>query len=98
MRDTVVKKGTKIDNSAHIAHNAIIGEHCLIHASVNVCGSVKIGNRCEVFVGSNIHPHVKICDDVVISDLAVVREDITESGVYVYAGNGKLRKISDKIV
>lgn len=92
-RDTVVKDNTKIDHYAHIAHNVIIGESCLIHAFVNVCGSVEIGNRCEIFPHCNIQPHVKICDDVTIGDGSIVRYDITEKGTYVYAGNGKMRRV-----
>ena len=92
-RDTEIGNNTKIDHYAHIAHNVIIGESCLIHAFVNICGSVEIGNRCEIFPHCNIQPHVKICDDVIIGDGSIVRNDITEKGTYVYAGNGKMRKI-----
>lgn len=92
-RDTVIGDGTKIDVNSHIAHNAIIGKNCLIHAFVNICGSVEIGDRCEIFPFCNIQPLVKICNDVTIGDGSIVRENIIESGTYVYAGNGKMRKI-----
>jgi UDP-3-O-[3-hydroxymyristoyl] glucosamine N-acyltransferase len=82
-RDTVIRRGTKIDNCAHVAHNAIIGEDCLIHAFVNICGSVEIGNRCEIFPHCNISPGVKICDDVIIGSNSFVKSDITEKGTYV---------------
>jgi len=75
-RDTTIKEGSKIDNSAHIAHNVIIGKHNLIHAFVNLCGGVEIGDRCEIFPHANIQPHVKICDDVIIGDHAIIRKNI----------------------
>jgi UDP-3-O-[3-hydroxymyristoyl] glucosamine N-acyltransferase len=42
--DTVVGKGTKIDNLVHIAHNVRIGEMCLIMAQVGIAGSVTVGD------------------------------------------------------
>ena len=34
--DTVIGRGTKIDNLVHIAHNVRIGEKCLIMAQVGL--------------------------------------------------------------
>jgi len=31
---TRIKKGTKLDNMVHVAHNVTIGEHCLLAAQV----------------------------------------------------------------
>jgi len=92
-RDTEISDGTKIDNNTHIAHNVIIGKDCLIHALVSICGSAEIGDGCEIFPCVNIHPKVKICDGVTIGDGSIVREDIDLPGTYVYAGNGKMRRL-----
>ncbi len=40
--DTVVGKGTKIDNLVQVAHNVRIGERCLIMAQVGLAGSTVI--------------------------------------------------------
>ncbi len=37
--DTVVGKGTKLDNLVHVGHNVRIGERCLLMAGVGVAGS-----------------------------------------------------------
>ncbi len=42
LANTVIGKGTKIDNLVHIGHNAIIGKHCIITANNMVGGSVRI--------------------------------------------------------
>lgn len=42
--DTVIGRGTKIDNLVHVAHNVHVGEHCLFMAGVGVAGSTRIGN------------------------------------------------------
>ena len=40
--DTVVGKGTKIDNQVHIGHDTKIGERCLMAAHVGIAGCVVI--------------------------------------------------------
>ncbi len=42
---TIVRRGTKIDNLVHLAHNDIIGEHCFIVAQTGISGSVTVGDR-----------------------------------------------------
>jgi len=93
-RDTVIGKGTKIDNQAHIGHNVIVGKNCLIHSFVELCGSCEIGDNCEIFGFTNIQPSVKICAGVIIGDGSIVRENITNSGTYVYRGSGQMKKIA----
>ncbi len=38
-RDTVIGQGTKIDNLVQIAHNVVIGRHCVIVSQVGISGS-----------------------------------------------------------
>jgi len=92
-RDTEIGDGTKIDNLVHIAHNVIIGKDCLIHAHVNLCGSVEIGDGVEIFPLTNIHPGVKIYNGVTIGDGSIVRTDINTMGTYVYRGHGLMRRL-----
>ena len=40
--ETVVGEGTKIDNLVQIAHNVVIGKHCLICSQVGISGSTTI--------------------------------------------------------
>ncbi len=46
---TRIGRGTKIDNQVQIAHNVILGEHCLAAAQVGIAGSVRMGDA--VFMG-----------------------------------------------
>lgn len=52
LRDTIVGEGTKIDNLVQIAHNVIIGRHCVIAAQTGISGStvledfVAMGGQC----------------------------------------------------
>jgi UDP-3-O-[3-hydroxymyristoyl] glucosamine N-acyltransferase len=40
--DTVIGKGTKIDNLVHIGHDTNIGKNCLFAAQVGIAGATKI--------------------------------------------------------
>ena len=51
---TIIRKGVKIDNLVHVAHNADIGEHTALVAHSMIAGSVTIG------AGSWIAPHAAI--------------------------------------
>jgi UDP-3-O-[3-hydroxymyristoyl] glucosamine N-acyltransferase len=44
LRDTVIGEGTKIDNLVQIAHNVVIGRHCVIVAYVGIAGSAQLGD------------------------------------------------------
>ncbi|MGA7329010.1 MAG: UDP-3-O-(3-hydroxymyristoyl)glucosamine N-acyltransferase [Rhodomicrobium sp.] len=52
LKDTIIGEGTKIDNLVQIAHNVIIGRHCLLAAQTRISGStvledfVAMGGQC----------------------------------------------------
>ena len=46
--DTILRKGVKVDNLVHIAHNVVIGENSLIIADAMVGGSTIIGKNTWV--------------------------------------------------
>ena len=78
--DTLIGKGTKIDNQVHIGHDTIIGEHCLFAAHVGVAGCVTIKNRVTCW------GQVGIASDVVIEDGVVI---LAQSGVNKDLAAGK---------
>ena len=62
--DTVVGRGTKLDNLVQVGHNVRIGERCLIMAGVGIAGSTRVGN--EVILAG----HVGVTDHLAIGDRA----------------------------
>jgi len=60
--DTVIGKGTKLDNLVHVGHNVRLGERCLVMAGVGIAGSTRIGN--DVILAG----HVGVTDHLVIGD------------------------------
>ncbi len=62
--DTVIGRGTKLDNLVQVGHNVQIGERCLIMAGVGIAGSTRIGN--DVILAG----HVGVTDHLIIGDRA----------------------------
>jgi UDP-3-O-[3-hydroxymyristoyl] glucosamine N-acyltransferase len=54
LKDTIIGEGAKIDNLVQIAHNVVIGRHCVIAAQTGISGStiledfVAMGGQCGV--------------------------------------------------
>ena len=62
--DTVIGRGTKLDNLVQVGHNVRIGERCLIMAGVGIAGSTRVGH--DVILAG----HVGVTDHLVIGDRA----------------------------
>ena len=60
--DTVIGRGTKLDNLVHVGHNVRIGRRCLLMAGVGIAGSTRIGD--DVILAG----HVGVTDHLVIGD------------------------------
>ncbi|RMF90737.1 MAG: UDP-3-O-(3-hydroxymyristoyl)glucosamine N-acyltransferase [Nitrospinota bacterium] len=72
LKSTIIRRGTKIDNLVHIAHNVEVGAHSLLLAQVGIAGSVRVGE------GVTLAGQVGVLDHVTIGDQAVI---IAQSGV-----------------
>ncbi len=58
--DTVIGRGTKLDNLVHVGHNVRIGERCLLMAGVGVAGSTRVGDRVILAGHVGVTDHLKI--------------------------------------
>ena len=83
MNDTVIGRGTKIDNLVHLGHNVEVGEDCFIIAQVGIAGSTKIGNSCTLAGQTGITGHIHITDNVTLGGKTGVLGDIDKPGLYV---------------
>ncbi len=72
---TVIGEGTKIDNLAQIAHNVIMGKHCIIISQVGISGSVVIEDSVTLAGQVGVHGHLTIGKGVI----AAARSGITKS-------------------
>jgi UDP-3-O-[3-hydroxymyristoyl] glucosamine N-acyltransferase len=81
MGSTIIKRGTKIDNLSHIAHNCKIGENCAITALVAVAGSSELGNHVSIGGTSGVSDHVTIGENTVVMGRSGVTKDIPANSV-----------------
>lgn len=64
--ETVIGRGTKLDNLIQVAHNVMIGSHTVIAAQTGISGSAKVGDFCRIGGQVGIVGHLTIEDRVMI--------------------------------
>jgi UDP-3-O-[3-hydroxymyristoyl] glucosamine N-acyltransferase len=75
-RDTVIGEGTKIDNLVQIAHNVVIGRHCVIVAQVGIAGSTTIEDFVALGGQVAVKGHVRIGTGAQIAATSGVNGDV----------------------
>jgi UDP-3-O-[3-hydroxymyristoyl] glucosamine N-acyltransferase len=75
---TVIGQGTKIDNLVHIAHNVVIGRHCLIMGQVGFAGSTHLGDYVVIASQSGIAGHLKLGNQSTVGAKSGVMRDIPD--------------------
>lgn len=81
--DTVVRRGSKLDNLVQVAHNVEIGEHCIVAAQSGVAGSSRLGRHVVLAGQVGIADHVTVADDALLAAQAGVAADIAEPGLHM---------------
>jgi UDP-3-O-[3-hydroxymyristoyl] glucosamine N-acyltransferase len=66
-KETIIGKGTKIDNLCQIAHNVCIGPHNAIAALTGIAGSTKTGSHVIMGGQVGVTGHIEIEDQVQIA-------------------------------
>jgi UDP-3-O-[3-hydroxymyristoyl] glucosamine N-acyltransferase len=75
-RDTVIGEGTKIDNLVQIAHNVVIGRHCVIVAQVGISGSATLDDFVVLGGQVGVVGHVRIGAGAQIAGSSNVNSDV----------------------
>lgn len=73
---TVIGKGTKIDNLVHIAHNVRVGKNCLIIGQCGIAGSSVLGNKVVLAGQVGVKDHVHIGEGAVVLAKSAVFKNI----------------------
>ena len=89
--NTVIGKGTKLDNFIQIAHNVKLGEYCFMAAFSGIAGSSSVGNHVTVAAQVGIAGHLKVADGVMIAAQSGVTKDV-EPNVILYGSPAQDRK------
>ncbi len=77
---TILRKGVKMDNLVHIAHNVEIGSNTYIAANCVIAGSTKIGSNCMLSGQVGVVGHLTIADNTILAAQAGVSKNISKKG------------------
>src|SRR5207237_407684 len=77
---TVIGQGTKIDNLVHVAHNVVMGNHCLVMGQVGFAGSTHLGDYSVVASQSGIAGHLKLGKQSTVGAKSGVMRDVPDGG------------------
>jgi UDP-3-O-[3-hydroxymyristoyl] glucosamine N-acyltransferase len=72
LRETRIRRGTKIDNLVHVGHNCDIGEDVILVALTGISGSCTVGNGAVIAGQVGIGDHVHIGPGVILGGQAGV--------------------------
>ena len=79
---TSVGEGTKIDNLVQIAHNVVIGRHCMICAQVGISGSTTLEDYVVIGGQAGLAGHITVGRGSKIAGQSAVIADL-EPGSFV---------------
>ncbi len=74
--ETVIGRGTKIDNLVQVGHNVVIGEDSLLCGQSGIAGSSRLGRRVTLAGQVGVGDHVTIGDGTIATGQAGVIGDL----------------------
>ena len=80
--DTIIGKGTKMDNMIHIGHDTVIGKNCLIAAQVGIAGVVTLKDGVTLWGQVGVSKTLTIGENVVIYGQSGVGGDLEANKTY----------------
>lgn len=83
VENTLIGRGTKIDDLVMIGHNCKVGENCLIVSQVGISGSVTIGDRVVLAGQVGVADHVTIGSDSIVMAKAGVSKSFPEKSIII---------------
>jgi UDP-3-O-[3-hydroxymyristoyl] glucosamine N-acyltransferase len=72
LKETRIRRGTKVDNLVHIGHNCDIGEDVILVALTGISGSSTVGNGAVIAGQVGIGDHVHVGPGVILGGQAGV--------------------------
>ena len=80
--DTIIGKGTKMDNMIHIGHDTVIGKNCLIAAQVGMAGVVTLEDGVTLWGQVGVSKTLTIGSNAVILAQSGVGGDLKGNKAY----------------
>ena len=80
--DSIISKGTKIDNMVHIGHDTVIGKNCLLAGQVGIAGVVTLEEGVTLWGQVGVSKTLTIGANAVIYAQSGVHQDTKGGKVY----------------
>ena len=80
--ETLIGRGTKLDNLVQIAHNVKIGEDSIIVSQVGIAGSTKIGKHCTLGGQVGVAGHLKVGDNTMVGGQSGITGNLEGGAVF----------------
>ncbi|HEV7404991.1 MAG TPA: UDP-3-O-(3-hydroxymyristoyl)glucosamine N-acyltransferase, partial [Chthoniobacteraceae bacterium] len=78
---TWIQQGSKLDNLVQVAHNVVIGEHCIVVAQAGISGSTRLGSHVILGGQVGIVGHIELEAGTVVGAQAGVSKSLRK-GIY----------------
>lgn len=95
--ETLIKRGAKLDNLVHVAHNVVIGENTAIAAQTGIAGSAKIGKNVMMGGQVGLVGHIEVADNVKIIAQSGVSKSLTKPGATYFGSPAKEHRAAFRI-
>jgi len=79
--NTIIRKGTKLDNLIQIGHGSEVGQNCVLAAQVGLAGSTHLGNRIQVGGQVGFAGHTHVGDNAIITAQSGTSHDVEPGAV-----------------
>jgi UDP-3-O-[3-hydroxymyristoyl] glucosamine N-acyltransferase len=81
--NTIVRRGAKIDNLVHIAHNVVVGRNAFVIANAMIGGSTILGDGSWTSPSATLRDGIRIGDGATVGLGAVVTKSIPDGAVWM---------------
>lgn len=78
--DTVIGSGSMIDNLVQIAHNVVLGRHCVVVAQAGISGSTRLADGVMIGGQAGLTGHLSIGSGARIAAQSGVTRDVPAGG------------------
>lgn len=90
--NTIIKKGTKIDNQVQIGHDTIVGERCIIAAQVGLAGCVVVEDEVTIWGQVGVASGLTLGKNSIILAASGVSKDCEPGKTYFGSPAADIRK------
>jgi UDP-3-O-[3-hydroxymyristoyl] glucosamine N-acyltransferase len=80
--ETVVGRGTKIDNLVQVGHNVVVGEHSILCGQAGIAGSARLERRVTLAGQVGVNDHITIGEGSIATGQAGVTGNLPAGGVF----------------